>query len=420
MTESIVKEFLNETSARIKNLFDNLHKTDQKISEEDLRLIFRLTHTVKGNSQIFGLRNIARFSTHFENLLQALNTRQIKQNADITNLIKDCLRQLSLLCNNEKLHTDENLLENLKHAIPAAEFLPKENLIEEIPEDFLNQLSEAEINLLKNSLRQGEEFTVIEAFFDAENLSKDFKRMRNLIEETGRIIAVAPAKKFSREGKTGFSFFLTGNFNVADTVRNFDSQVVFSTVQNSKNLPESFEEILQSVIYDCENQARNLKKTVEFQMFWESAAISKKNILLLKDVAIHLIRNAVDHAIEMPAERIADGKPPHGTIKIRIQTDKENILLKIEDDGRGINPKKISGRAREKGLIPKEKNLTVEEAAEIIFTHGFSTAEKFSATSGRGVGLDAVKESVESCGGKIIVKSKQSEGTSFEIYLPQQ
>ena len=140
----------------------------------------------------------------------------------------------------------------------------------------------------------------------------------------------------------------------------------------------------------------------------------------LNDPLLHLIRNAIDHGIEIPDERQKAGKPRKGQIQISAQRDRENVIITIHDDGAGINPEKILEKAVRKGIIPPESapGMSKEEIFDLLFQPGFSTAEKVTDVSGRGVGLDVVRTAMQAVKGSIKVESEPGTGTRFELLLP--
>jgi two-component system chemotaxis sensor kinase CheA len=139
---------------------------------------------------------------------------------------------------------------------------------------------------------------------------------------------------------------------------------------------------------------------------------------VLHDPLVHMIRNAVDHGIEMPDDRRGAGKHESGTVKLCARHEGGQILVEIRDDGRGLNAEKLVNRAREKGLIGPNDQLTEAQAYQIIFAPGFSTATKVTDISGRGVGMDVVKTNVERVRGRVEVDSEYGSGSVFRIRLP--
>jgi len=138
------------------------------------------------------------------------------------------------------------------------------------------------------------------------------------------------------------------------------------------------------------------------------------------DPLIHLIRNSIDHGIEDPETRKKLGKPESGTVRLTSYPDGNNVVIEVEDDGRGIDIDKVKAKAVQKGLLSEEQaaNLDEREAIHLLFQPGFSTADKVSDLSGRGVGLDVVKTKIESLGGVVEVKTSPGKGSIFTIRLP--
>jgi two-component system chemotaxis sensor kinase CheA len=166
--------------------------------------------------------------------------------------------------------------------------------------------------------------------------------------------------------------------------------------------------------------AKQSGKKIELQMVGEDTEIDKSLIEELSDPLIHLIRNSADHGIEMPDVRARGGKPETGTVVLRARHEGDSVLVEIEDDGKGIDPVVIRAKAVEKGLFTTEKAeaLTDEEAINIVFLPGFSTAQKVTDISGRGVGMDVVKSNVRKLNGSVSVSSAVGQGSIFTIKLP--
>jgi two-component system chemotaxis sensor kinase CheA len=140
----------------------------------------------------------------------------------------------------------------------------------------------------------------------------------------------------------------------------------------------------------------------------------------LNDPLLHLIRNAVNHGIESPDARKKAGKPQKGNVRLSAHRDRDNVIIELIDDGAGINVDKVRKKAIDKGLITQEEadTFTTEQAIDLLFQPGFSTADKISDISGRGVGLDVVKRSIEALKGTIRVETTPGKGSRFELLLP--
>ena len=166
--------------------------------------------------------------------------------------------------------------------------------------------------------------------------------------------------------------------------------------------------------------ARALGKKVRLIIEGEDTELDKSIIEEIGDPLVHMIRNAIDHGIEPPEERRRLGKPEEGTIWLRAYNEGNMIVIEIKDDGRGMDPEKLKQKAIEKGIItPQEaENMSDKEAFMLIFKPGFSTAEKVTNVSGRGVGMDVVKTNIEKLNGIIEVESVPGKGTTFKLKIP--
>lgn len=162
-------------------------------------------------------------------------------------------------------------------------------------------------------------------------------------------------------------------------------------------------------------------KKVNLVLSGESTELDKKVIDALGEPLLHLIRNSVDHGIETPAERLAAGKPEVGTLELNSYQGGSNIMVEIRDDGRGLDSEKILSKAIEKGLVgsTEASNLSEQEIFQFIFQAGFSTAEKVTDISGRGVGMNVVNNLIQEFKGKIIINSVKGQGSSFVLSFPQ-
>jgi two-component system chemotaxis sensor kinase CheA len=165
--------------------------------------------------------------------------------------------------------------------------------------------------------------------------------------------------------------------------------------------------------------ARSRGKSIQFVIEGEDVELDRALVEALDTPVLHLLRNAVDHGIESPEERLAAGKPAEGQIRLTIARRQDRVSLTLSDDGRGIDPQKVLAKAKKLGLVPPEKDLDpAKEVADFIFRPGFSTGEGVTDISGRGVGLDAVRATLTGLGGRVSVQSETGRGTAFELDLP--
>jgi two-component system chemotaxis sensor kinase CheA len=159
-------------------------------------------------------------------------------------------------------------------------------------------------------------------------------------------------------------------------------------------------------------------KQVELQMSGEDTELDRTIVEEISDPLVHMIRNAVDHGIEPADRRLAAGKSPHGNIRLRAFHQGGNIVIEVEDDGGGLSRERILRKAIERGLVAEGAQLSDSAILNLIFAPGFSTAEKVTDISGRGVGMDVVRRNIEKLRGKVEIQSTPGKGSRFTIYLP--
>jgi two-component system, chemotaxis family, sensor kinase CheA len=166
--------------------------------------------------------------------------------------------------------------------------------------------------------------------------------------------------------------------------------------------------------------ARSLGKEIQLVVEGEAVELDKTIVDQIGDPLVHLVRNAVDHGLERPEERTARGKQPSGRLTLRASNDAGNVIIEVEDDGRGLDPEALKRKAVERGLVTREAALAMSpaEACRLAFLPGLSTAEKVTDVSGRGVGMDVVASNIRSLQGAVDIRSSPGAGTVISIKLP--
>jgi two-component system chemotaxis sensor kinase CheA len=161
-------------------------------------------------------------------------------------------------------------------------------------------------------------------------------------------------------------------------------------------------------------------KQVDLVLAGRDTELDRTVVDALGDPLVHLVRNSLDHALEPPEERLAAGKPAMGTLELAARHAGSNVVITVRDDGRGINPELVARRAAERGLIAQDAvdSVDMARAIELLFTPGFSTAETTSDISGRGVGMDAVRNAIRGLGGAVVMTSELGVGSTVQVRLP--
>jgi len=204
------------------------------------------------------------------------------------------------------------------------------------------------------------------------------------------------------------------------------SQVLEEVVHHTRELKDSVMSMraqpVGSVFQRMPRLVRELStktgKKIRLEMSGETTEVDRSIIERLGDPLTHIIRNAVDHGIESPAERLAVGKSDEGTIRLAAEHRGGRIVIEVSDDGAGINSERVLKKARERGLVNPDATLSEDEMNNLVFLPGFSTAETVSDISGRGVGMDVVRRNIQEIGGRIMLKSIRSRGMTIQLALP--
>ena len=248
---------------------------------------------------------------------------------------------------------------------------------------------------------------------DVERVETLMNLVGELVLDRNRIVKLASSLETSCEDSDVIEELIDSITGMSRTVSDLQDAVMKLRMQPVKKIFSKFPRIVRDL-------AKRLNKKVNLVLEGEDTEIDRSILDKLEDPLIHLVRNAIDHGIEPPEERIAAGKPEEGTIKLSAYQEGDRIIISIEDDGRGINVEKVKKKAVEKGLITPEQaeNMSDKEAFELLFMPGFSTADQVSEVSGRGVGMDVVASTIHALRGTIEVESEPGKGTKFIMKLP--
>ncbi|PVM74111.1 chemotaxis protein CheA [Caulobacter radicis] len=241
----------------------------------------------------------------------------------------------------------------------------------------------------------------------------DPERIDRLIDLVGELV-INQAMLAQRVGEYGIapsSNLAMGLDELEQLTREIQDSVMAIRAQPVKSVFQRMPRLVREVASMTGKQARLV-------MDGENTEVDKTVIERLSDPITHMLRNAIDHGLESPEERKAAGKNPEGVVKLAALHRSGRIVIEVSDDGKGINRERVHSIAIKKGLISPELQLTDEEIDNLIFLPGFSTADKISDVSGRGVGMDVVKRSVQALGGRISITSRPGQGSTFTLSLP--
>jgi two-component system chemotaxis sensor kinase CheA len=393
----------------LNKLFTVLEKNSS--DKKTMDSIFRITHTMKGNAMGMGFEGIAGVSHILEDVFSEVKEGSIEITSDLFEILFKVLDKLGELITALKTNEEvkykgikaklevflRNARKNKEDSFQESNYSNNENISELIDEDEQdNDKIINEDNLSKVSFSDLVQIPV-------RKLDGLLNLVGELIIERDGLIARGTEKGNSSSEYARLQRITSDlQYGVMD-VRLVQIGFLFNKFHRVVRDTASIEE-----------------KKVNLILEGTEVEIDRNILKIMSDSLIHLIRNSVGHGIEKPNIRKSAGKDEIGNIYLRARSEKDSVIIEIEDDGNGIDITSIKRKAIEKNIITKEfsETLSDNEIIQIIFEPGFSNSDKISGISGRGVGMDVVKKATESIGGKIDVKTKLRKGTVISLTLP--
>lgn len=445
----IVKEFLVESNDHLDNIeYKILELEDNPEDVDIINSIFRPIHSMKGSAGFLGLKDIGKASHELETLLDEARKTKIKVTPEIIDILYegvDILKKLretiAKKVDNKDTVTDvvdyqpllskiSTILEHNQDTTQSQDvqdYTLKEKHIGEILVDTGDiSKDQLEIALQEQKKRLGEilvekGMTTPEKVACAlkvqsvvgkpttETVKVDTYKLDNLVNLVGELV-IANALISEATGNTGNG----ANKNLSHLskiVKDIQDQVMCMRMVPLKSTFQKMARLVRDV-------SAKVGKKVRLEISGEDTELDKTVIDEIGDPLVHIIRNSIDHGIEPQEERIAKGKPSDGLVRLNAFHRAGNIVIEIEDDGKGLCKERILKKAVEKGLVEENATLPDQQIYNLIFAAGFSTAEKITDVSGRGVGMDVVKKNVERLRGKVEISTVEGKGTKISIKLP--
>lgn len=445
--KEIVESFIVETKEILEKLDTDLLELEKRPADKDLlNQIFRSFHTIKGTSGFLGLEALPEVTHKCEDILNKLRKGEATLNSNLMEgilLAFDTIKELVV-----KIETEQNenveienvcyvlseLLKNLDspQEIKQEETLPKvenqvvqeiavqEEIVENKTEEIKHELPKEEVKTeIKTNVEKIEKAASTSATKE-NTIRVDVERLDSLLDIVSELVL---GRNRLSQINTQFSLENEGNKYTKDfeeVTKQIDLMTTELQLVAMKLRMIKIAKIFNRYPRLVRDLCKDLNKDVELIIKGEDTEVDKNLIEEINDPLVHLIRNAVDHGVENPEVRIKAGKNPRGKVLLAAEQLGNNIVITIQDDGKGLDVEVIKEKAIAKGLITKEKakELSKQEAMNLIFLPGFSTAEKVSNVSGRGVGMDVVKTNVAKLRGIINIESEVGKGTKIEIKLP--
>lgn len=431
--DAIVKEFLVESYENLDQLDRDLVDLEgQPDDSERLASIFRTIHTIKGTAGFFGYSKLEGLTHVGENLLCKLRDGELLLSPAITTSLLamvDGVREI--LANVEStgeegngdytatceqltgLLNEEQTLAASSSAIEILEVL--ERAVEE------DQKVEQELDASAPRTEAESDDAIASGNRQSEsrgpgvsdgNIRVDVALIDKLMNLVGELVLARNQILQFNNAQTDSAFLSTAQrLNLITT--ELQEGVMKTRMQPIGNIWNKFPRVVRDLALACGKQVR-------IDLEGKETELDKTIIEAIKDPLTHVVRNSVDHGVELPDVRIARGKPAEGRLLLRAYHEGGHVNIEISDDGGGINIERVKQKALDRGLVSRERlaHMSEREALNLIFLPGFSTAEKVSNISGRGVGMDVVRTNIERIGGTVDLQSVAGEGTTLKIKIP--
>jgi len=448
--QELLDGFLTETTELLEKLDDDLVTLEKTTGDTELlNRIFRSIHTVKGASSFLGFELLVKVTHKTEDVLNRLRKGELVVTPEIMDVILESVDLVKVLVSDIKANdikereidgTIEKLIPLLSSSVtdggaapeaapppqaatatvtPAAgeakpQAEPQSDATPPQPPKAATVATPPPQPVVKAVESKGEDLS------DNTTVRVDVKRLDDLMNQVGELVLERNRMiqlNTNYQGEVNQESF-SEDFNKLTKRLNFVTSELQMQVLKMRMIP--VEKVFKKFPRIVRNLARDLGKEVDLQLMGEETELDRSVVDEIGDPLIHLIRNAMDHGLETPDERLAAGKSKMGTLILAAAHEGNQIIISIKDDGKGLDPDKIGRKALEKGLITDDQlaSMMPREILDLIFLPGFSTKEKASDLSGRGVGMDVVRTNIKKLNGIIDIKSELGKGSEFILKLP--
>jgi len=438
--QEIIDEFVTESGELIDNVIQDVVIIENNPDEEMINGIFRAVHTIKGTSSFLGFNALSQLAHKAEDVMGVIRKGEMKPDQAIADVLLEAfdliklmiedirtkspgeretgavIAKLEALLNDDRKKIGEILVEekvitrNERDEVLEKQKQDKEKKFGEIVvEEKL--ITEAQLNNFLTKQKAVKEEQTIR--IDVRKLDELMNLVGELVLGKNRLILLDSLAKKGSE-TDGMLENLT---DVTGYIEGITNELQLS-VMRARLVPIG--KLFNKVPRQVRDLCSEFKKEIELKVEGESTELDRSLIEALQDPLVHIIRNSVDHGVEVPEERIKKGKSEKGLLHIKAYNEGNHVIIEIFDDGKGINVQAVKDKVKEKGIMSDAElnNLSAREAMNLIFIPGLSTAKKVSKVSGRGVGMDVVKTNIEKMNGQAYIDSEEGQWTRLTIRLP--
>lgn len=449
--QEIIDEFIAESSELMDNVIQDIVVIEQSQDEEIVNSIFRAVHTIKGTSSFLGFNALSQLAHKAEDVLGVIRKGEMAIDQTVADILLESFDLMKLMIEDIRDQGSENqdasavivkltdlLNPARKDAAPQpeetkkiGEILVEENIITKSElDDVLKKqetekdkkvgeiaveekyITETQLNkaLVKQKTPKMEEQSIR---IDVKKLDELMNLVGELVLGKNRLILVNSMAKKGEESETVFDN-LTDITNYIEVITN-ELQL---SVMRARLVPVS--KVFNKIPRMVRDLCSEFGKDIELKVEGEETELDRSLIEALTDPLIHIIRNSVDHGVELPEERTKKGKRAKGLLSIKAYNEGNHVIIEVYDDGKGVNIQAVKDKVKEKGLMNEAElaSLSPKEAMNLIFIPGLSTAQKISKVSGRGVGMDVVRTNIEKMNGQAHIDSEEGKWTKLTIKLP--
>jgi len=400
----ILKSFLVEAGEGLSQMEGAILELESNpANSEIIQTIFRVVHSIKGNAGILDLSNLHAFSHSLENLLDRIRGRELSVNAEIVNILLqsvDVLREATTAAEKGRDETGPGtsaVLARISSSLEGSSGSREKTINEDYEPARAVQTSPETPNTDASG----------------KTLRVDVSKLDRLLDIAGEIaIARGRMNKLLENPVPADLDNLRETSSLADSL--------FAELQETvlKARMVSLGPLFRQHLRTVRDVAKSHGKLARLQIEGEEIEVDTSVIEHLRDPLLHMLRNAIDHGIESPAERRQKGKPASGTVTVRAAYQSASIVIEVSDDGAGLDRERICEVARKQGLASEPEKMEEHALFQLIFEPGFSTSGSVSVMSGRGVGMDVVRRKIQALRGEVFISSKRGVHSTIHIRLP--
>ncbi len=387
-----------------------LELEQESSSKEAIDSMFRSFHTIKGVAGFLNLVPVNRLAHEVESLIDLVRQSKIPIFTGVIDLVLDSKDILE--CHIEQISTALNEGATPIEVIPVSPLMNRARSAMEGPEQYAQQLG-VSVDSVSSQDRSGSPTKAPQKKTpETSSIRVSTSKLDNLMDTVSELVIVySQIKERTKKG--------ANDPNALEQSLAQLSRITKDLQQTSTSLRlVPIKSTFQKMSRIARDTSAQVGKKSVFEISGEDTEIDRKVVEEIGDPLVHMIRNAIDHGLELTEDRLACGKNEAGKVTLKAYRKGSNVVIELADDGRGIDPNRILQKAIAHGIVGKHESLLQEEIFQLILAPGFSTAEEVSDISGRGVGMDVVRQNIEKLRGKIEIESELGKGSIFRILLP--